>query len=67
MKLKMAKKLNIADLSIYLSEIHENTKEIWGLPWISPQNIEDLNKNVRFKIQIWLSKSEYMKQIQDLL
>ena len=43
------------DLSISLSEIHENTKEIRGLPWISPPNIEDiedLRKTMKFRIQI---------------
>ena len=43
--MKIIKKLNITDLSIYLSEIHKNTKEMQGLPWISPQDIEDLREN----------------------
>ena len=37
--------MGIMDLSIYLSEIHENTTEIRGLPWISHLNIEDLTEN----------------------
>ena len=40
----MDKEIKYRDLSIYLSEIHKNTKEIQGLPWISPQDIEDLRK-----------------------
>ena len=40
----MAHKLNIEDSAIYLSEIHENTIEIQGLPSISLKYIEDLKK-----------------------
>ena len=40
------------DLAIYLSEIHENTIEIQGLPWISPKHIEDLKENTKFRLEL---------------